>query len=82
MLTSQLCKVNINIHIIFHWSQASIWCIDFHDRLTSSLEIKKIVKKEKKEITPKISKNEKKVKDTILRYSHIGIYVKIPAFNH
>ena len=44
-------------------------------------EIQKIVKNEKREITPKKIKKMKKVKDTILRYSHIGIYVKISVSN-
>ena len=42
----------------------------------SRLEIKKKVKKSKRGITEKKEKI-KKVKDTILRYSHIGIYVRI-----
>ena len=38
-----ICDVNITTQ------NASIWCIDFHDILTDSLEIKKTVKNEKRE---------------------------------
>ena len=43
---------------------------------TRSLEIKKIVKYEKGE---QLRKNMKKVKDTVLRYSHVGIHIEISA---
>ena len=53
-------------------------CIDFHDMLTHSLEIKKIVKNEKGDNSEQKQKVNK-VKDTIFRYLLIGIYVKISA---
>ena len=70
-------KVNISIHDIFYQSQASIQCINFHNRLTSSFEIKKIVNDEKGNNSKMCLKYEKSI-----RY-HFEIFIYVtPQTGH
>ena len=64
--------IHINLYYIFYWSQTSIMCIGFHDRLTRNLEIKEIVKNVKGEYprkNEKIKKGLKKHNFEIFTYS-------------